>query len=98
MSKRKTNKRYTPKFKKKEPAACNSQTTSPFGCLNNFFLKYCLTSLVLLKRCQGVKHFDCIWVSHSGNVIDNRALVLHWICQVAVNFSIISFLYFLEAV
>ena len=24
-------------------AACNSQTTSPFGGLNNFTLKYCLT-------------------------------------------------------
>ena len=25
-------------------AACSSQTTSPFGCLNNFFAKLCLTN------------------------------------------------------
>ncbi|HIW15401.1 MAG TPA: hypothetical protein H9691_08195, partial [Firmicutes bacterium] len=29
--------------KAKGLAACHSQTTSPFRCLNNFLSKYCLT-------------------------------------------------------
>ena len=58
MSKRKTNKRYTPKFKKKEPAACNSQTTSPFGCLNNF----CFEILSNFSGSLQIKRGGCFFV------------------------------------
>ncbi|MEE0776388.1 MAG: hypothetical protein U0M15_04960, partial [Bacillota bacterium] len=37
MPKGEPKKRYTPEFKQlKGLAACDSQTTSPFSCLNNF--------------------------------------------------------------
>ena len=52
------------KGKAKGPAACNSQTASPFGCLNNF----CLTFRGHFKNCLAVvfEGMKSIWSCFSN--------------------------------
>ena len=48
---------HPPTRKTKGPAACNSQTASPFGCLNNFCVEFLSNFLGSLQLSQGVSFF-----------------------------------------
>ena len=65
------------KAKLKGLAACNSQTASPFGCLNNFYFKILSNFLGSLHRkwCRLLFTFERIFVFFETQLIHNHIFI-----------------------